>query len=93
MANHKSAIKRHKQSLKKAARNRAVRTRTKNVIKAVRVALATVETTPAEMAAKLKEATSMIDKAASKGVLHRKTAARKISRLAKAINVAAKPQE
>ncbi len=93
MANHKSAVKRHKQNLKKAARNRAVRTRTKNIVKAVRVAIATPEITPEEMAAKLKEATSIIDRAASKGVLHRKTAARKISRLAKAINIAIKPQE
>ena len=39
MANHKSAIKRHKQSLKHAARNRAARTRVKNAVKAVRAAI------------------------------------------------------
>ncbi len=36
MANHASAIKRHKQSVKRNARNRAARTRIKNVVKAVR---------------------------------------------------------
>ncbi len=87
MANHKSAIKRHKQSVKQAARNRAMRTRTKNVVKAVRVAIA-ASSTPEEIAAKLRDATSVLDKAASKGTLHKKTAARKISRLAKAINAA-----
>ena len=39
MANHKSAIKRHKQSLKRAARNRAQRTRVKNAVKDVRAAI------------------------------------------------------
>ena len=87
MANHKSAIKRHKQSVKQAARNRAMRTRTKNVVKAVRVAIA-ASSTPEEIAAKLRGATSVLDKAAGKGTLHKRTAARKISRLAKAINAA-----
>ncbi len=40
VANHKSAIKRHKQELKKAARNRAQRTRIKNAIKDVHAAIA-----------------------------------------------------
>ena len=39
MANHKSAIKRHKQSVKRAARNRTVKTRIKNVVKSVRAAI------------------------------------------------------
>lgn len=88
MANHKSAIKRHKQSLKKADRNRAVRTRVKNVVKEVRTAI--LEKNPENIEAALKKATVAIDKSASKGVLHWKTAARKISRLAKAANAAAK---
>ena len=40
MANHKSAIKRHKQSLKRRAQNRAMKTRIKNVVKTVREAVA-----------------------------------------------------
>ena len=84
MANHKSAIKRHKQSLKRAARNRAVRTRIKNVIKDVRIALQQQDKEQAATA--LVQASAVLDKAASKGVVHWKTAARKISRLTKAVN-------
>lgn len=83
MANHKSAVKRHKQSLKKAARNRAARTRVKNVIKAVRVAVQEKDADKAASA--LVTATSVLDKSASKGAIHWKNAARKISRLAKAV--------
>lgn len=83
LANHKSAIKRHKQSLKKAARNRAARTRMKNVIKAVRVAV--LEKDAEKAASAFVTATSVLDKTASKGAIHWKNAARKISRLAKAV--------
>lgn len=83
MATHKSAIKRHKQSLKNAARNRAVKTRLKNVIKDVRLA---VQTQDKDAAAKaLVVATSLLDKASTKGVIHWKNAARKISRLAHSV--------
>lgn len=84
MANHKSAIKRHKQSLKNAARNKSQRTRVKNVIKNVRAA---IQGNDKELAAtQLLKATSVIDKASTKGAIHWKNAARKISRLAKAVN-------
>lgn len=86
MANHKSAVKRHKQSQKKAARNRAARTRAKNVIKAVRTAIQ--EKDMEKAAAALVTATSVLDKTATKGSIHWKTASRKISRLAKAVNEA-----
>ncbi len=84
MANHKSAIKRHKQSLVRAARNRAARSRVKNSIKAVRRAIQENNTEVAGQA--LVAATSVLDKAASKGSIHWKQAARKISRLSKAVN-------
>lgn len=84
MANHKSALKRHRQSLLARARNRAVKTRVRNVIKDVRVALASGDTAAAESALLL--ATKTLDKAASKKVIHWKTAARNISRLSVAIN-------
>ncbi len=87
MANHKSAIKRHKQSLKKAARNRSNRTRMKNAIKSVRAAI--LEKDPTKAAVAMKAATSVIDKTASKGAVHWKTSARKISRLQKAVNAMA----
>ncbi|GBC59920.1 30S ribosomal protein S20 [Desulfonema ishimotonii] len=84
MANHKSALKRARQSLIRRDRNRAVKTRVKNVVKSVRLA---VEEGAGDTAAtELILATSLIDKAAKKGVLHKKTAARKISRLSKLVN-------
>lgn len=84
MANHKSAIKRHKQSLQRAVRNRSNRTRAKNAIKAVRAAVLEKDTEKAEAA--FIAATSVLDKTATKGAIHWKTAARKISRLARAVN-------
>ena len=83
MAIHKSAIKRHKQSLVHAARNRAVRTRLRNVIKDVREAVHQQDKDAAAKA--LVAATSYLDKASTKGVIHWKNAARKISRLAKSV--------
>ncbi|EHJ46746.1 30S ribosomal protein S20 [Solidesulfovibrio carbinoliphilus subsp. oakridgensis] len=84
MANHKSALKRHRQSLLARARNRAVKTRVRNVIKTVRAALATGDTAAAETA--LLTATKVLDKAATKKIIHWKTAARNISRLSTAIS-------
>jgi len=84
LANHKSALKRHRQSLKARERNRMMKTRVKNAVKAVRMA---IEANDSEATATaLKNATSLLDKAASKKVLHWKTAARKISRLSVAAN-------
>lgn len=84
MANHKSAIKRHRQSLKARARNRAMKSRVKNAVKVLREALDTGNATQAQAA--LKSATSILDKAAGKKVLHWRTAGRKVSRLAQAVN-------
>ncbi len=84
MANHASAIKRQKQSVKRNARNRAARTRIKNVVKAVRAAIQNNDKAAAEQA--LQTATSTVSKIAGKGVIHWKNAARKVSRLAKAVN-------
>lgn len=84
MANHPSAIKRHKQSIKRNARNRAARTRVKNVVKEVRTAIQARNKEEAQKA--LLAATSTLDKIAGKGVIHWKKAARKVSRLAKAVN-------
>ena len=86
MANHKSALKRHKQSEVRAARNRAAKTRIRNVVKDVRAAIKANDQDKAQQL--LSVAASTLSKAASKGVLHKKNAARKISRLAKAINAA-----
>ena len=74
MANHTSAIKRHKQSIKRNARNRAARTRVKNVVKEVRAAIQAQNKEDAQKA--LQTATSTLDKIAGKGVIHWKKAAR-----------------
>ncbi|MGE4292717.1 MAG: 30S ribosomal protein S20 [Desulfovibrio sp.] len=84
MANHKSAIKRHRQSLKRRDRNRANKTRVKNVVKAVREAME--QNDKEQAAAALKSAVSMLDKAASKKVVHWRNASRRIARLQQALN-------
>jgi len=84
LANHKSALKRHRQSLVARARNRAMKTRVKNAVKAVRAAIETKDAAAAQAA--LKEASAVLDSAASKKIIHWKTAARKVSRLNLAVN-------
>ena len=84
MANHKSAIKRAKQSELRRVRNRSRRTRMKHVIKGLEEALAAHNPELAE--SRLREAVSVIDKTAGKGVIHRNHAARKISRLTHKVN-------
>jgi len=83
VANHKSALKRAGQNDRRRLRNKAVQTRVKNVVKDVRLAVAQDAENAVEQ---LNTAKSAIDKAAKKGVLHKKTASRKISRLAKQVN-------
>jgi small subunit ribosomal protein S20 len=81
LANHASALKRARQNETRKLRNRMVKTRIKNVVKSVREA---VETPSAETpSTTLDQAKSMIAKAAKKGVIHKKNASRKISRLSK----------
>jgi small subunit ribosomal protein S20 len=82
VANHKSALKRAGQNERRRMRNKAVQTRVKNVIKDVRLAVAE---NAADINQRLDAAKSAIDKAAKKGVLHPRSASRKISRLAKRI--------
>ena len=84
MATHKSAIKRAKQSEARRQRNRAIRTRVRTVVKKVRTALEKKSVDEAQAA--LQEAIPVIDRAASKGTLHHRTAARKISRLSKQVH-------
>lgn len=84
MANHKSALKRARQNEERRLSNKATKTRVKNVVKSVRQAAA--GQTEANAASELNIAKSVIDKAAKKGVIHKNTAARKISRLSKRVN-------
>lgn len=84
MANHKSALKRARQSEIRRLRNLGYKTRVKNAVKGVRAAVAENSTETAEKS--LKEAVSIIQKTASKGIIHRKKASRKISRLARQVS-------
>lgn len=86
MANHKSAIKRHKQSEKRRLRNSSVKSALKTQVKKVQAA--TTGGKADEAAIELKKAISLIDSAVTKGVLHRNNASRKISRLTIATNAA-----
>ena len=85
MANHKSALKGARQSETKKLRNKATKTRVKNVVKDVQAA---VSDNADQAIGKLNAAKSAIDKAAKKGVIHKRTAGRKISRLSKLVNSA-----
>lgn len=83
MANHKSALKRAGQNERRRLRNKAVTTRVKNVVKNVRTA---IDENAEDALERLNTAKSVIDNAAKKGVLHKKTASRKISRLSRQVN-------
>ena len=84
MANIKSAKKRILVNQTKAARNKAIRSKVKTMIKRVNTAIAAGDKAAAQAA--LIAATSEIDKAASKGVYHKNTSSRKVSRLSKAVS-------
>jgi small subunit ribosomal protein S20 len=70
--------------MERRARNRAAKTRVKNVTKDVRQAVA--EASVKSAAEQLDAAKSVIAKAAKKGAIHKRTASRKISRLSRLIN-------
>jgi small subunit ribosomal protein S20 len=84
VANHKSALKRANQNAIRRLRNKTVKTRVKNAVKEVRAAAD--GKAGDQLVTNLNSAKSTIDVAAKKGVIHRNTAARKISRLAKLTN-------
>ena len=81
---HKSTIRRARQSERRQERNRATVNTVKTLIKKVQSAVAGKKANEAK--ASLLEATSAIGKAVSKGVFHRNTASRRISRLALRVN-------
>lgn len=84
MANIKSAKKRILVERRNAEKNKAIKSKVKTTIKKVDAAIAANDKAAATTA--LTDAISEINKAASKGVYHRKTASRKISRLTIAVN-------
>lgn len=84
MANIKSAKKRILVNRTKAERNKAIKSGVKTAVKKVNAAIEAGDKAAASAA--LLNATSTIDKATSKGVYHKNTASRKVSRLAVAVN-------
>ncbi len=84
MANIKSAKKRILVSRANAERNKAIKTGVKTSIKKVYTAIDAQDKEAAKSA--LLEATATIDKATSKGVYHKNTSSRKVSRLSKSVN-------
>lgn len=89
MANTRSAEKRNRQALKRRARNVQVRSNLKTAVKKARESIGGADAAAAKGA--VSGAVRALSRAASKGVIHKNAAARRISRLAKAANRAAAP--
>ena len=83
VANHASALKRHRQIVKRTKRNQALRTQLRHFVRAVRQAVAGRDAAAAEDT--LRRATRALDKAVTKGLIHRNNAARRVSRLSRAV--------
>ncbi len=90
MANHPSALKRHRQSLERRKRNRALKTRIRTVLKQARSA---IESGAAEGPELVRDVTSLLDRAASKNVVPRERASRLKARLSRQVNKAAPQSE
>lgn len=84
MANIKSAKKRILVAEKRTAINKAIKSEVRTAIKKVDAAVAAKDAETAK--AQLRAAISTLNKAASKGVYHKKTASRKIARMSKAVH-------
>ncbi len=87
MANIKSAKKRIQIIETKTLRNKMIKSKVKTLVKKVDAAVAASDKAAATAA--LTEAIAEIDKATAKGIFHKNTAARKVSRLTKAVNAIA----
>jgi small subunit ribosomal protein S20 len=79
VATHASALKAHRQSIKNREHNRQFRSRLRGALKSIRAAIDSNDLAAAKSA--LKETISLIDKMASKGIIHRNAASRYKSRL------------
>jgi small subunit ribosomal protein S20 len=84
MPNHKSAIKRTRQNIKRRARNGAIRAEARTAVKKVRAAVGAGDKEAARKL--LAEATVLLDGAAGKGVHHANNTGRRVSRLTLAVN-------
>ncbi len=83
MANHASALKRVKQSRKRRLRNKSYKSAISTTVKKIFSSIEEKNTDAAK--ASYKQAVARLDSAVNKGILHRKTASRKISRLTKKV--------
>ena len=79
LASHASALKAHRQSLQNRERNRQFRSRLRGALKSIRAAIDGNDLNAAKTA--LKDTISLIDRMASKGIIHRNAAGRYKSRL------------
>ena len=80
---HKSAIKRHRQNIKHQARNQVVRTQVRHAVRELRETITKKDTATAET--QLRAMMKTLNKAVTKGVLHRNNASRRISRLSRQV--------
>ena len=80
MASHESALKAHRQNIKRREANRMFRARMRSALRAIRTAIDNGD--PAEVKDALRSTISLVDKMAGKGIIHRNTAGRYKSRLA-----------
>lgn len=87
MANHKSALKRARQSETRRALNRVNKTKVKNAVKVARTAISECAEGAADA---LKNAMIALTTAASKGTIHRRNASRRIARLSKQLSATCK---
>lgn len=85
MASHASALKAHRQNVVRRERNRQLRSRLRAALKAIRTAVDKNEFDAVKD--QLKEAVSLVDRMAGKGIIHKNAAARYKSRLAKRVAV------
>ncbi len=90
MANHRSALKRIRQTKRLTERNRMIRSRARTFVKKARTAQTTANATVESALEATREAIRELDRAASKGVIHKRNAARRKSRLMKQLNALAK---
>ena len=81
---HQDAFKRMRQNAKRRARNRTYRSRMRTEIKKLRVAIDAGDSAAAKE--QLPKAVSIIHRLAQKGIIHRKQAARRVSRLSHSVN-------
>jgi small subunit ribosomal protein S20 len=84
LANHKSALKRNRQNIKKNARNSSIKSNLRNSVKKLRANIAKKDKDQSQ--AELKDVVVKLDKAVTKNILHRNNASKKISRLTKQVN-------